>query len=109
MQLWPELRLASLPANLSWSTFYSHKAMLVFVAWFFGLSLMHVVLPGRRAEGVVLPNGKRLTYKLNGACSPSHTCSACPSPRSLHSRWEPKLPSTGHRIAWQCSHRGKRP
>ncbi|KAG2435046.1 hypothetical protein HYH02_012043 [Chlamydomonas schloesseri] len=62
LQLWPEFKLPSFPQNVS---FYSNEAMLVYLAWFFGVALLHVILPGPKAEGVVLPNGKRLTYKLN--------------------------------------------
>lgn len=63
LKLWPEFKLPSLPQTVS---FYSNEAMLVYLAWFFGVALLHVILPGQKAEGVVLPNGKRLTYKLNG-------------------------------------------
>ncbi|KAG2485661.1 hypothetical protein HYH03_015633 [Edaphochlamys debaryana] len=62
LSLWPEFHLPSPPQNI---TFYSHEAMLAFVGYFLTVALLHVVLPGQRAEGVMLPNGKRLTYKLN--------------------------------------------
>ncbi|GLC33514.1 hypothetical protein PLESTB_000083300 [Pleodorina starrii] len=62
LQLWPELKLPSLQSNIQW---YSKEAIVAYLAWFLGLALLHVLLPGQRAEGVVLPDGKRLTYKLN--------------------------------------------
>ncbi|PNH01089.1 Lamin-B receptor, partial [Tetrabaena socialis] len=62
LQLWPELQLPSLSPSIR---LYSREALLVYLAWFFGLALLHLLLPGQRAQGVVLPDGKRLTYKLN--------------------------------------------
>jgi hypothetical protein len=38
------------------------------LAWCAALVLLHLVLPGRRKQGSVLPDGTRLTYKLNGPC-----------------------------------------
>ncbi|KXZ54584.1 hypothetical protein GPECTOR_4g649 [Gonium pectorale] len=62
LQLWPDFRLPELPSSLR---LYTHEATLAYLAWFFGLALLHLLLPGQRVEGVLLPNGKRLTYKLN--------------------------------------------
>ncbi|KAI8466239.1 MAG: sterol reductase [Monoraphidium minutum] len=44
---------------------YTHAAMAAVAGWFGLVLLLHVLLPGRRAQGVVLPDGSRLTYKLN--------------------------------------------
>lgn len=50
----------------STASFFSWEAMAVFAAWFGGLALLHLILPGRKVEGAPLPNGGRLTYKING-------------------------------------------
>ncbi|MEW5315267.1 MAG: hypothetical protein WDW38_006709 [Sanguina aurantia] len=39
--------------------------MAVITGWVLLVLSLHVVLPGLRADGVPLPNGKRLSYKLN--------------------------------------------
>lgn len=62
--LYPELRLPLL-GSLTSIKLYTHEAMAVYLAWFFGLALLHLLLPGKKAQGVVLPNGSRLDYKLN--------------------------------------------
>ncbi len=62
--IYPELRLPSL-SSLSSLKLYTHEAMAVYLAWFFGLALLHLLLPGKKAQGVLLPNGSRLNYKLN--------------------------------------------
>lgn len=40
--------------------------MLVFLGWFGGLATLHLILPGKKVQGTPLPDGTRLTYKLNG-------------------------------------------
>ena len=45
---------------------FTPVAMGVYLAWFFGVAVLHLVLPGLRREGTVLRTGKRLAYKLNG-------------------------------------------
>lgn len=45
---------------------FSIRAMAVFVAWFAFCATLHLLLPGVRAKGVKLANGKSLEYKLNG-------------------------------------------
>ncbi|GFR49051.1 hypothetical protein Agub_g11077 [Astrephomene gubernaculifera] len=62
LQLWPEFRLPSPPSGLR---LYTHEAFLAFLGWFFGLVALHLLLPGQNVQGVLLSNGKRLTYKLN--------------------------------------------
>lgn len=47
------------------SSLFSMDALLVYLGWFFGLAALHLVLPGRIAQGTVLPDGSRLNYKLN--------------------------------------------
>ncbi|KAF5843005.1 sterol reductase, partial [Dunaliella salina] len=68
LSVWPTLHIPSslkaLPESL---TLFSWEAMGVFGAWFGGLALLHLILPGKRVQGAPLPDGSRLTYKLNGA------------------------------------------
>lgn len=45
---------------------YTHEAMLAVVGWFGLVLMLHLLLPGQKVQGVVLPDGSRLTYKLNG-------------------------------------------
>lgn len=63
LSLYPTLSVPGFPAG---ARLFSWEALAAFSAWFGAVLLLHLVLPGRRAEGVVLPNGGRLTYKLNG-------------------------------------------
>lgn len=58
--------LSLLPGFPSDQPLYSHEAMAAVVAWFVLVLLLHVLLPGEEAQGVLLPTGRRLTYKLNG-------------------------------------------
>ena len=39
----------------------------VIAAWFAFQAALHLLLPGATAQGVVLADGRRLTYKLTGA------------------------------------------
>ena len=56
------------------------------LAWCAALVVLHLVLPGRRKQGSVLPDGTRLTYKLNGPCDPL--------PRLCLERWSMRAAST---------------
>ncbi len=67
LKVWPTFSVPGFPAG---AQLFTTEALGVFLAWFFGVVALHLVLPGQRAQGVVLPDGSRLTYKLNGA---SHT------------------------------------
>lgn len=58
--------LSLLPGFPSDQPLYSHEAMAAVVGWFALVLLLHVLLPGDTAQGVLLPSGRRLTYKLNG-------------------------------------------
>jgi len=60
------LRQMTLPVL---STLVDSWAIGLVLAWFAWLVALERVLPGEVAEGVVLPNGKRLPYKLNGHLS----------------------------------------
>eukprot|EP00199_Chlamydomonas_sp_CCMP681_P000824 CAMPEP_0119109460 /NCGR_PEP_ID=MMETSP1180-20130426/17922_1 /TAXON_ID=3052 ORGANISM="Chlamydomonas cf sp, Strain CCMP681" /NCGR_SAMPLE_ID=MMETSP1180 /ASSEMBLY_ACC=CAM_ASM_000741 /LENGTH=456 /DNA_ID=CAMNT_0007095217 /DNA_START=166 /DNA_END=1536 /DNA_ORIENTATION=+ len=62
LQLYPSLVLPGFPAG---APLISWQAVAVVASWFLGLVLLHLVLPGQRVQGVLLPNGQRLTYKLN--------------------------------------------
>lgn len=48
---------------------FSWEALAVYCAWFAAQVALHLALPGKRRQGVVLPDGRRLTYKLNGAAA----------------------------------------
>jgi hypothetical protein len=60
----------------SWTTadlalpqpFATALGLAAVLAWCAVLVVLHLLLPGRLKQGVVLPDGTRLTYKLNGAC-----------------------------------------
>jgi hypothetical protein len=45
---------------------YTHEAMAAVTGWFALVLLLHLLLPGKHVKGVPLPDGSRLTYKLNG-------------------------------------------
>jgi len=55
--------------DLSKHTFYSTQAVLVELLWFGFLMILWGVLPGRWINGVKLPSGERLAYKMNGFVS----------------------------------------
>ena len=50
------------------------------LCWFGWLVALERVLPGEVAKGIVLPDGKRLPYKLNGHLS-FWVPPSCPGPR----------------------------
>jgi hypothetical protein len=56
----------SLPGFAPGQPLYTHAAMGVVAGWFALVLLLHLILPGQWAQGVALPDGSRLTYKLNG-------------------------------------------
>lgn len=64
LTLWPRL---SVPGFVPGQPLYTHEAAAVVVGWFGLVLALHLLLPGARAQGVELPGGGRLTYKLNGA------------------------------------------
>ena len=45
---------------------FTWQALAVYLAWFACQAALHLLLPGRRAQGTKLPDGTQLTYKLNG-------------------------------------------
>lgn len=59
----------SLPGFPEGQVFFTWEALAVFLGWFGLLVALHLLLPGERAQGTVLPDGSRLTYKLNGGFS----------------------------------------
>ena len=63
LELWPQLQVPGFPEG---AQLFNVESCIAFAAWFMGLVLLHLVLPGKRVQGVVLPNGQRLMYKLNG-------------------------------------------
>jgi hypothetical protein len=63
MTLIPQLWVPGFPPG---TRLYTHEAMAAVACWFGLVLLLHLLLPGERAQGVLLPDGSRLTYKLNG-------------------------------------------
>lgn len=63
MHLAPSFSIPGFPAG---QRLFSWQALGVYCAWFAFQVALHLLLPGKRREGVVLPNGSRLRYKLNG-------------------------------------------
>lgn len=45
---------------------YSATVLGYYCVWFFGLVALQFILPGRESHGVLLKDGSRLKYKLNG-------------------------------------------
>ncbi|AET39062.1 delta(14)-sterol reductase Ecym_3597 [Eremothecium cymbalariae DBVPG len=45
---------------------YNYQLWTYYLAWFFGLSILDLVLPGRELLGVKLRDGAQLAYKING-------------------------------------------
>jgi lamin-B receptor len=76
--------LPSIPGFPSDQPLYSHEAMAAVVGWFCAVLLLHVVLPGDTAQGVLLPSGRRLTYKLNGKELQAGKAAACTDPAAHH-------------------------
>lgn len=70
------LRLPSLalPGWPQQQPLYSHEAMAMVVGWFFLVLGLHLLLPADTAQGVLLRDGRRLTYRLNGEEACSRAC-----------------------------------
>lgn len=49
-----------------WQSLWSWEAAGVYGAWYAWTVLCWFILPGRQVEGVVLRDGSRLKYKMNG-------------------------------------------
>lgn len=73
LQLIPRLSVPGFPSD---QALYTHEAMLAVAGWFGLVLLLHLLLPGQLAQGVLLPNKQRLQYKLNGALAPEDTVDA---------------------------------
>eukprot|EP00878_Enallax_costatus_P039401 GHUV01045074.1.p1 GENE.GHUV01045074.1~~GHUV01045074.1.p1 ORF type:complete len:123 (-),score=7.20 GHUV01045074.1:14-382(-) len=69
LQLFPYVYVPGFPAS---TQLYTHEAMLAVAGWFTLVLVLHLLLPGQTAQGVELPNRRRLTYKLNGTCTMAH-------------------------------------
>lgn len=77
------LKVPGLPSN---QPLFSTEALGIYLAWFFGMACLHMLLPGKVAQGTVLPNGKRLDYKLNGRPR-GWAKSILAQHRQAHQRW----------------------
>ena len=66
MHLAPRFSIPGFPPG---QRLFTWQAVGVYLAWFGLQFALHLVLPGKRRQGVVLPDGGRLTYKLNGAAA----------------------------------------
>ena len=56
----------SIPGFARHSQLISTQGTLAILGWMAFQTLLHLLLPGQRVQGVLLANGRRLTYKLNG-------------------------------------------
>ena len=61
---WAGVKL--LPAWPEGQKFFTWEATVVFLMWMGFQIMLHLLLPGEKVEGTVLPNGSKLTYKLTG-------------------------------------------
>jgi hypothetical protein len=82
LSLWPPP--LTLPAGLPpGQRLYTHEAMAAVLGWFAFVVALHLLLPGERARGAPLADGRRLEYKLNGAfvcvavCRVRAVCAVC--------------------------------
>lgn len=66
LQLWPSFQV---PGFEPGTKLFTVDGLLIYTQWFLLVLGLHLLIPGIKAEGVVLPNKKRLTYKLNGGSS----------------------------------------
>ena len=48
------------------SPIFTWDALVVLLCWIFFQIMLHLLLPGEIVNGIVLPDGKRLSYKLTG-------------------------------------------
>ena len=61
---------SSIPGLPAGARLASWEAFGVFCVWIGLQAALHLLLPGRWREGVVLPNNHRLTYKFTGVILP---------------------------------------
>ena len=88
MHLAPKFSIPGFPPG---QRLFSWQALGVYVAWLVAQVLLHLLLPGQRRQGVVLADGSRLTYKLNGGCC----CAVCVG--------SAQLPWRRRRWWWWCA------
>ncbi len=65
LQLFPQWQFPGLPKD---QKLYTHEAMLAVAGFFALIVALHILVPGTKGKGVMLPDGTRLGYKLNGEC-----------------------------------------
>ena len=51
-----------------WKSLWDTEAMLMYLGWYTFCVVAWLVLPGDWIEGTLMRNGKKLKYKINGAC-----------------------------------------
>ena len=104
MHLAPSFTIPGFPAG---QRLFTWEALAVYCAWFAAQAALHLLLPGQLRQGVALPDGSRLPYKLNGAVlvewrvdggrwlvpaggamlhAQTVQCSRCPAPASCFRR-----------------------
>lgn len=86
--------VAALPIACSW------QALAVYVAWFGFQVALHLLLPGKERQGVVLPTGERLTYKLTGECEGDLAESGR---QTLLPSWRLRLPELKQQSSRSCA------
>jgi hypothetical protein len=67
-QGWPVIP-KGLPSWADVKTSFSLEVFAVYVAWWVFQAALHVLVPGHDADGVLLRDGSRLKYRINGACA----------------------------------------
>lgn len=75
---WPAIPAADVAAQQAWSSLtpesvlkavqstWSTEVFFLYVVWWLSLALMYVVVPGPVGKGIVLRDGRQLSYPLNG-------------------------------------------
>lgn len=56
-----------------WKSLWDTEAALLYLGWYAFCVVAWVVLPGDWIDGTLMRDGKKMKYKINGACSHPHT------------------------------------
>ena len=57
-----------------WKGLWSNEAALVYLGWYGWCLACWAILPGKMVQGVILRNGQRITYPMNGQSNVSFLC-----------------------------------